>query len=80
LAKADHLILTVTKNNVNGEFHKKHVDGLTARYDQGVPLGMITSPKQAFHPCPRVLGNFNTGSDNKITGEICDHDFQKRFY
>lgn len=37
LAKADHLILTVAENHIDREFHKKHVDGLAMRYDQGIP-------------------------------------------
>ena len=71
--KPYYSILAVAKNNINGEIHKKHVDGIAMRDDQGFAFGKTPDPKQSLHSSPWILGNFNSGSNRGIPREICDH-------
>ncbi len=75
--KTNHLVMPVTKNHINGILHKKHVDGLAMRDDQGLALREIFLPKQPLHSSPRISGHFNMGSNYAITDEVSDHGFQK---
>ena len=70
----------VTKDHINREFHKNHVNGLTVGYDQSLPLSQALAAKQAFDTLPGIAGDGNARCDRALAGKIDYHVIYYRIW
>lgn len=70
---ADNNIIAVTEDYINGKFHKKHVNGLALRNNQGLMGREIIFTQQSFHALPGVFGPLNLRGNPGLTGQVGYH-------